>query len=59
MNINHPTQIVIHSFSQQILTEYLLWASLSKDGGHQEEDGPPSINTYLTISTHWIPDGLG
>ena len=43
-----------------IFTEHLLWASLSgQNGGHWEEDGPPSINTYLTVPTHWIPDGLG
>ena len=43
-----------------ILTEHLLWASLSaQNGGHWEEGGPPSINTYLTVPTHWIPDGLG
>lgn len=30
-----------------ILTEHLLWASLSgQNRGHWEEDGPPSINTY-------------
>ena len=68
MNINHSTQVVIraprcgdsHSFSQQyLLSIYSGLHFLLRTGGHREEDGPPSINTYLTVPTHWIPDGLG